>query len=212
MREAHHWSHSLSDVVILAHTDGSLGLTIKGGADFGEFPYLGELRQDKIRYQDSHGPLLRQGDVILEVQGQKVAGFTQRDVVLWLKHCSRNDNPVVLRCVSSPPRGSPLTKDLKEYLAGGFPKGSLDHELQNAIRDNLYMRTVPCTTRERRPEEINGQDYWFLNKTEFMDLEQNGHLLESGLYGGEIISGFNQSTYYNDLFRLPQPIKNQQVV
>lgn len=42
MREAHHWSHSLSDVVILAHTDGSLGLTIKGGADFGEFPYLGE--------------------------------------------------------------------------------------------------------------------------------------------------------------------------
>ena len=36
-------------------------------------------------------------DVLLEVQGQKVAGYTQGDVTAWINHCSRNSNPVVLR-------------------------------------------------------------------------------------------------------------------
>ena len=35
--------------------------------------------------------------MLLEVQGQKVAGYTQGDVTAWINHCSRNSNPVVLR-------------------------------------------------------------------------------------------------------------------
>ncbi len=38
-------------------------------------------------------------DVLLEVQGQKVSGYTQADVIGWLNHCSRNGNPVVLKTV-----------------------------------------------------------------------------------------------------------------
>lgn len=37
-----------------------------------------------------------------------------------------------------------LPKDLKQYLASRFQKGSVDHDLQQTIRDNLYLRTVPC--------------------------------------------------------------------
>ena len=37
-----------------------------------------------------------------------------------------------------------LTKDLRQFLDARFQKGSIDHELQQTIRDNLYMRTVPC--------------------------------------------------------------------
>ncbi len=37
-----------------------------------------------------------------------------------------------------------LTKDLRIYLNTRFQKNSLDHDLQQTIRDNLYMRTVPC--------------------------------------------------------------------
>ena len=37
-----------------------------------------------------------------------------------------------------------LTKDLAMYLARRFPKGSIDHEMQQTIRDNLYTRTIPC--------------------------------------------------------------------
>ena len=37
-----------------------------------------------------------------------------------------------------------MTKDLREYLNTRFEKNSLDHELQQKIRDNVYKRTVPC--------------------------------------------------------------------
>ena len=36
-------------------------------------------------------------DVLLEIQGQKVAGYTRSDMTAWLNHCSRNSNPVVLK-------------------------------------------------------------------------------------------------------------------
>lgn len=37
-----------------------------------------------------------------------------------------------------------IDKDLCHYLNLRFQKGSVDHELQQIIRDNLYLRTVPC--------------------------------------------------------------------
>ncbi len=77
-----------------------------------------------------------------------------------------------------------LTKDLREYLTTRFAKGSVDHELQTTIRDNLYLRTVPVTTRPRRPGETDGLDYTFLSLDQFRLLEKNGSLLERGIYDG----------------------------
>lgn len=64
----------------------------------------------------------------------------------------------------------------------------MDHELQNTIRDNLYLRTVPVTTRVPREAEVNGVDYTFLSPDEFLALERSGNLLESGIYEGIILS------------------------
>ncbi|MGH0147269.1 UNVERIFIED_CONTAM: hypothetical protein FKN15_047243 [Acipenser sinensis] len=36
-----------------------------------------------------------------------------------------------------------LNSDLRHYLSLQFQKGSLDHKLQQVIRDNLYLRTIP---------------------------------------------------------------------
>ena len=79
-----------------------------------------------------------------------------------------------------------ITTDLRQYLNTRFPKGGVDHELQNTIRDNLYLRTVPVTTREPRPEEKQGVDYTFLSKEEFIALEKRGELLESGVFDGKL--------------------------
>ena len=83
------------------------------------------------------------------------------------------------------PIAGAITSDLRQYLNTRFPKGGLDHELQNTIRDNLYLRTVPVTTRAPRPDERHGTDYTFLSKEEFIELEKTGELLESGVYDGE---------------------------
>lgn len=77
-----------------------------------------------------------------------------------------------------------LGPELRSYLNTRFQKGSVDHALQGVVRDNLYLRTVPVTTRAPRPGETNGVDYIFLSVEEFMQLERDGSLLESGVYAG----------------------------
>ncbi|TKS76656.1 Membrane-associated guanylate kinase, WW and PDZ domain-containing protein 3 [Collichthys lucidus] len=80
--------------------------------------------------------------------------------------------------------GKVLNTDLRHYLSLQFQKGSLDHKLQQVIRDNLYLRTIPCTTRQPREGEVPGVDYNFISVGEFRDLEESGLLLESGTYDG----------------------------
>ncbi|XP_057185191.1 membrane-associated guanylate kinase, WW and PDZ domain-containing protein 2 isoform X7 [Triplophysa rosa] len=75
-----------------------------------------------------------------------------------------------------------VDKDLRHYLNLRFQKGSVDHELQQIIRDNLYLRTVPCTTRQPKEGEVPGVDYNFVSIERFMELEKSGALLESGTY------------------------------
>lgn len=77
-----------------------------------------------------------------------------------------------------------VPKDLRVFLNTRFQRGSVDHDLQNTIRDNLYLRTVPVTTRPPREGEVNGVDYTFLSLEEFAKLERSGSLLESGIYEG----------------------------
>ncbi|XP_016135436.1 membrane-associated guanylate kinase, WW and PDZ domain-containing protein 2-like [Sinocyclocheilus grahami] len=78
--------------------------------------------------------------------------------------------------------GGVVDKDLRQYLNLRFQKGSLDHELQQIIRDNLYLRTVPCTTRQPKEGEVPGVDYNFVTVERFVELERSGALLESGTY------------------------------
>ncbi|GAA6090497.1 membrane-associated guanylate kinase, WW and PDZ domain-containing protein 3 isoform X5 [Tachysurus ichikawai] len=77
-----------------------------------------------------------------------------------------------------------LNTDLRHYLSLQFQKGSLDHKLQQVIRDNLYLRTIPCTTRLPREGEVPGVDYNFISVSDFRILEESGLLLESGTYDG----------------------------
>lgn len=82
--------------------------------------------------------------------------------------------------------------NLAVFLSHRFQKGSADHELQNTIRDNLYIRTVPVTTRQPKDSEINGIDYVFLTVDEFNKLKLSGALLESGIYEGTIFKLFQK--------------------
>ncbi|XP_071514436.1 uncharacterized protein [Panulirus ornatus] len=103
------------------------------------------------------------------------AGFTSRT---WLRTASRAFPDRTQDSAGS------LTRDLRQYLNTRFQKGSVDHELQNTIRDNVYLRTVPVTTRTPRQGEVNGVDYTFLSKDEFRALQRSGNLLESGVFEG----------------------------
>uniref|UniRef100_UPI0037E8CFFD membrane-associated guanylate kinase, WW and PDZ domain-containing protein 3 n=1 Tax=Semicossyphus pulcher TaxID=241346 RepID=UPI0037E8CFFD len=164
-----HWRSKVQDSFVpLLGLSGELGVAVGGGADYGEFPFLTSVP----------GGGLTVGDIILEVGGTPVLGMTLGDVRGVLNSCP---HPIRIKTVSP---GSTLCKDLRLYLSKCFTPGSVDSQLQQVIRENLYLRAVPCTTRQARDGEITGVDYNFVSIEEFFSLEESGALLESGKFKG----------------------------
>nr|XP_042715340.1 membrane-associated guanylate kinase, WW and PDZ domain-containing protein 2 isoform X12 [Chrysemys picta bellii] len=174
LKKKSHWTSRVHEIVLGRNQEGQLGFELKGGAENGQFPYLGEVKPGKVAYES--GSKLVPEELLLEVNETPVAGLTIRDVLAVIKHCK---DPIRLKCVK---QGGIVDKDLRHYLNLRFQKGSVDHELQQIIRDNLYLRTVPCTTRPHKEGEVPGVDYIFITVEDFMELEKSGALLESGTY------------------------------
>ncbi|XP_042740351.1 membrane-associated guanylate kinase, WW and PDZ domain-containing protein 3 isoform X4 [Lagopus leucura] len=183
LRKKRHWLSKVQECVVSwggpAGPDPEL---LHGGAERGEFPYLaGRLPTGA---EGAPGPVLLSGkapapgDVLLEVNGTPVSGLTHRDTLAVIRHFRE---PVRLKTVRP---GKVINKDLRHYLSLQFQKGSIDHKLQQVIRDNLYLRTIPCTTRAPRDGEVPGVDYNFIPVEQFKALEESGALLESGTYDG----------------------------
>ncbi|XP_036434962.1 membrane-associated guanylate kinase, WW and PDZ domain-containing protein 3 [Colossoma macropomum] len=164
-----HWRSKVQETFVpLVGSSGELGVAIGGGADYGEFPFV----------TSAPGGGITVGDVILEIGGTPVLGMTLGDVRGVLNSCP---HPIRIKTVSP---GSTLCKDLRLYLSKCFTPGSMDSQLQQVIRENLYLRAVPCTTRQPRDGEITGVDYNFVSVEEFFSLEESGALLESGKFKG----------------------------
>ncbi|XP_038068870.1 membrane-associated guanylate kinase, WW and PDZ domain-containing protein 1-like isoform X6 [Patiria miniata] len=171
-----HWSQNVHEIVISPTEDGSPNFTVRGGAENGLFPFVADVRSDRILLRSGK---LHTDDIVIEVNGHRLPGFTLWDIEALMAHVGRA--PLHLKTVK---QGQTLNKDLRRYLNMRFQKGSVDHDLQQTIRENLYVRTVPCTTRAPREGEVDGVDYKFLSVDEFMALEKSGHLLESGVFDG----------------------------
>ncbi|KAK1800977.1 hypothetical protein P4O66_004724 [Electrophorus voltai] len=164
-----HWRSKVQESFVpLGGASGELGLAIGGGADYGEFPFV----------TAAPGGGATVGDIILEIGGTPVLGMTLGDVRGVLNSCP---HPIRIKTVLP---GSTLCKDLRLYLSKCFTPGSMDSQLQQVIRENLYLRAVPCTTRQPRDGEISGVDYNFVSIEEFFSLEESGALLESGKFKG----------------------------
>ncbi|XP_053313593.1 membrane-associated guanylate kinase, WW and PDZ domain-containing protein 3 isoform X2 [Spea bombifrons] len=177
LKKKKHWLSKVQECGLSGFGgDPSSFLEIRGGAEHGEFPYLGRLREDVASY--IAGKVPSQGDVLLEVNGTPVSGLTHRDTLAVIRHFRE---PIRLKTVKP---GKVINKDLRHYLSLQFQKGSIDHKLQQVIRDNLYLRTIPCTTRSPRDGEVPGVDYNFIPVEQFKALEDSGVLLESGTYDG----------------------------
>ncbi|XP_049718740.1 membrane-associated guanylate kinase, WW and PDZ domain-containing protein 1 isoform X4 [Elephas maximus indicus] len=180
IQKKNHWTSRVHECTVKRGPQGELGVTVLGGAENGEFPYVGAVAAAEVAGLPGggEGPRLGEGELLLEVQGIRVSGLPRYDVLGVVDSCKE---AVTFKAVR---QGGRLNKDLRHFLNQRFQKGSPDHELQQTIRDNLYRHAVPCTTRSPREGEVPGVDYNFLTVKEFLDLEQSGTLLEVGTYEG----------------------------
>ncbi|XP_041835638.1 membrane-associated guanylate kinase, WW and PDZ domain-containing protein 1b isoform X7 [Melanotaenia boesemani] len=170
-----HWTSKVNECTVCKDARGDLNVSLRGGAENGEFAYIGQIKEDVVVYKSGK---LNEGELLLEVENLSISGLPLYDIQTVIKNCK---GPVRLKTVR---QGTKLTKDLKHYLSLRFQKSSPDHELQQTIRDNLYRHAVPCTTRAPREGEVPGVDYNFLSVEDFLELEKTGTLLEIGTYDG----------------------------
>uniref|UniRef100_H2T0I7 Membrane associated guanylate kinase, WW and PDZ domain containing 1b n=1 Tax=Takifugu rubripes TaxID=31033 RepID=H2T0I7_TAKRU len=170
-----HWTSRVNECSVSKDARGDLNVPLRGGAENGEFAYIGHVNEDVVVYKSGK---LNEGELLLEVENLSISGLPLYDIQTLIKNCK---GPVRLKTVR---QGNKLNKDLKHYLSQRFQKSSPDHELQQTIRDNLYRHAVPCTTRAPREGEVPGVDYNFLSVEDFFKLENSGTLLEIGTYEG----------------------------
>jgi guanylate kinase len=78
----------------------------------------------------------------------------------------------------------------------GAGKGTLINELVRRMPE--LQVAVSATTRERRPGEIDGRDYWFLREDEFLRRVAAGEFLEHVVY----VSGHRYGTLRSELDRI----------
>jgi guanylate kinase len=78
----------------------------------------------------------------------------------------------------------------------GAGKGTLERELLRLVPE--LELAISATTRERRPSEQDGREYWFLSAAEFAERVRGGDFLEHVEY----VSGHRYGTLRSELDRI----------
>jgi guanylate kinase len=78
----------------------------------------------------------------------------------------------------------------------GAGKGTLIREVLSRVPGPAH--SVSATTRDRRPGEVDGREYYFLSLTDFLDRIERGEFLEHVTY----VSGHRYGTLRSELDRL----------
>lgn len=109
LKKKKHWSSKVVECAVSWGNVGEFGSVVEilGGAEVGEFPFLGQMKLDVLVCHV--GKLPYYGDVLLEVNGTPVSGLTNRDTLAVIRHFRE---PVRLKTVK--PGAS-------SYLPSAFP-------------------------------------------------------------------------------------------
>ncbi|XDV35399.1 hypothetical protein PO909_005356 [Leuciscus waleckii] len=86
LKRKKHWSTKVQECAVSWGSVGEFGdvVEILGGAEHGEFPFLGQMNLDVLVCHVGRLPYY--GDVLLEVNGTPVSGLTNRDTHAVMRH------------------------------------------------------------------------------------------------------------------------------
>lgn len=88
-----HWTFKVNECSVSKDARGDLNVPLRGGAENGEFAYIGQVKEDVVLYKSGK---LNDGDVLLEVENLSISGLPLYDVQTVIKNCK---GPVRLKTV-----------------------------------------------------------------------------------------------------------------
>lgn len=96
LKKKKHWSTKVQECTVSWAGSGDFitVVEVRGGAELGEFPYLGHIVSEAMVCNVGRLPI--GGDVLLEVNGTSVSGLTNRDTLAVIRYFGQ---PVRLKTV-----------------------------------------------------------------------------------------------------------------
>ncbi|MEQ2225346.1 hypothetical protein ILYODFUR_016506 [Ilyodon furcidens] len=88
-----HWTSRVNECSVGKDARGDLNVSLRGGAENGEFAYIGQINEDLVIYRDGK---LNEGELLLEVENLSISGLPLYDVQTLIKNCK---SPVKLKSV-----------------------------------------------------------------------------------------------------------------
>lgn len=85
IQKKNHWTSRVHQCAVSRGSGGELRLPVLGGAEYGEFLYLGEV-EDSLLSCSGDGKL-QGGELLLEVAGVPVSGLPRYDVLDMVRIC-----------------------------------------------------------------------------------------------------------------------------
>lgn len=116
IQKKNHWITKVNDCAVIRDACGQLNVELCGGAENGEFPYIGQVREDAVLYQDGK---VCEGELLLEVEGLPVSGLPLYDIFTVINCCK---GPVRLKTVRQGKRNLKYTIETvwqKDKKCGG---------------------------------------------------------------------------------------------
>lgn len=92
IQKKNHWTSKVHECTVKLGPQGELGVTVLGGAENGEFLYVGAVAAAEAAGVPGggEGPRLGEGELILEVQGIRVSGLPRYDVLGVIDSCKES--------------------------------------------------------------------------------------------------------------------------
>uniref|UniRef100_A0A672K618 PDZ domain-containing protein n=1 Tax=Sinocyclocheilus grahami TaxID=75366 RepID=A0A672K618_SINGR len=84
VQKKNHWTTKVNECTLSKDARGELNVQLLGGAENGEFAYIGHLNGNAVQYR--HGKV-SEGELLLEVETLSVSGLPLYDVLTVIKNC-----------------------------------------------------------------------------------------------------------------------------
>ncbi|KAI7795027.1 Magi1 protein [Triplophysa rosa] len=93
VQKKNHWTTKVNECTVSKDARGDLNVQLLGGAENGEFAYVGRVNDNGVVYRNGK---LSEGDLLLEVETLSVSGLPLYDVLTVIKNCK---GPIRLKAV-----------------------------------------------------------------------------------------------------------------
>lgn len=97
-----HWTSRVNECSVCQDARGDLNVALRGGAENGEFAYIGQVNEDVVVYKSGK---LNEGELLLEVENLSISGLPLYDIQTLIKNCK---GPVRLKTVRQGKRSNSL--------------------------------------------------------------------------------------------------------